>query len=340
MKELNETKSLLDIYDGNKTYLHFSRNLFPYNGLKYLLEKRYGIKPITNAWLKTYELLWSIKDSLPVEGTYKAFFNANAPGASTLAAKYFFKQQTKLDFDWVASSYMGGDTTLDDTYGLIKSNKEKWLMNDTNNGDVRSVANLEDFVDRVGKIDLYFSDIAIDIGNDYSNEELMEMHEVLGQNITGLCTLATGGTMIVKQRSFLLPFNVWMISYMSNLFEQFEIHKPTTSRSYNSEVYLVGTGFMGLTEDRCVFLKDLLHNFSRDKAYKLITKVDNKSIHYISKAATALVCQQKTAIVTCIDSYKKHHSNLAEFYDSITTNMSITRMKFIREHGIVAIKNK
>jgi 23S rRNA U2552 (ribose-2'-O)-methylase RlmE/FtsJ len=338
MGELNEAKSLLDVYDGNKVYFQFSRKIFPYNGLKYLLEKRYGIKPITNAWLKTYELLCNIKDLLPKEGEYRVFFNANAPGASTLAAQYFFEQHTKLDFDWVASSYMGGETTLDDTYDLIKNNRKKWLMNKKNNGDVRIVANVEDFAKRVGKIDLYFSDIGVNIGNNYANEELIEIHEVFGQNVIGLCTLAVGGIMIVKQRSFLLPFNVWMISYMSNLFDKFEIHKPLTSRSYNSEVYLIGIGFHGLSLEQNGFLKELLHNFSQEKAHKLMTNIDKRSISYIAKIATTLVHRQKEAITTCVNLYQRHYNKLKEFHDSINTDLSITRMDFIRKHHIVSLR--
>jgi cap2 methyltransferase len=338
MTELNEVKSLIDVYDGNKTYFQFSRNIFPYHGLKYLLEKRYGIKPITNAWLKTYELLYTIKDQLPKEGDFKVFFNANAPGASTLAAQYFFDQHTKLNFDWVASSYMDGHNTLEDTYDLIKNNREKWLMNDKNNGDVRNVFNVDDCTDRVGNIGLYFSDIAIDIGTDYSNEEMMEMHEVFGQNVTGLCTLAPGGIMIVKQRSFLLPFNIWMIAYMSRLFDKFEIHKPTTSRSYNSEVYLVGIGFKGLAPDQRLFLKITLQTFTKEHANRLIEHIDKKTLSRITRAATDLVHRQKDAITTCINTYEKNYNKLPEFYNNLSMGLSITRMNYIRMYKLVPKK--
>ena len=37
--------------------------------------------------------------------------------------------------------------------------------------------------------DVYFSDIAIDVGTNYNEEELLESKQVLGQNITGLMCL-------------------------------------------------------------------------------------------------------------------------------------------------------
>lgn len=324
-KEINETKNKLDKYQKDGRYTYFSRQIIPQNGLKAIIESKFMQKYVTNAWLKTFELLSEVQEYMPLSGDYKVFFNANAPGASTLAAEYFFKIRTNLNFDWFASSYMDGSGTLQDDYGLIKNNRDKWLMNEENNGDVRSVANLENLCKRLGSnsIDLYFSDIAIDIGNDYNNEEYLERHEVFGQNVTGLCLLKKGGIMITKQRSFYKPFSIWMISFMSKLFDKFEIHKPTTSRPYNSEVYLVGIGYKGMSIVQRDYMVGLL---GKDDIH---TVVCNNSIF---RACYELTKRQKDSIDNCIELYKKHKKNIDGYKRSIYGNHKMINLMFINKY--------
>lgn len=342
--KLNMAKDLLNKYEGDKRYFKFSRKIFPFNDMKYHLQEDYGLSFITNAWLKTYELLSTIKDSLPIEmnESYKIFFNANAPGASTIAAEYFFQHQTQLNLDWVASSYMDGEETLDDQYGLIVRYREKWLMDETNNGDVRDISNIEDFVTKINKkfnrkVDLYFSDIAINIGNDYNNEERLEVKEVFGQNITGLMTLRIGGIMIVKQRSFLLPLNMWMISFMSQFFNTFNIHKPITSRSYNSEVYLVGIGFKGMHSEDADFLVHILNNLDEEMIDTFPSSPFKSSVIQLYHAAARITDIQCMALQACVGHYETHKNKMAQFYSHIHAALCKSRTQFIKDHNIVAV---
>ena len=110
---LNDAKKKLDKYEKDKFYHSFVRNLYPYGKFKYIIQRRLKIPYITNAWLKTYQLLYTMRDMFPFGGTYTAFFNANAPGASSHAAEYFFRRHTHIRFKWVASTYVGGDGVLD-----------------------------------------------------------------------------------------------------------------------------------------------------------------------------------------------------------------------------------
>lgn len=68
----------------------------------------------------------------------------------------------------------------------------------------------------------------------------------LGCAIAGFMTLKPGGTFIAKQYTFFQTESWQLIIYYASLFETFRICKPITSRPYNSEIYLVGTGFKGL----------------------------------------------------------------------------------------------
>ena len=58
--------------------------------------------------------------------------------------------------------------------------------------------------------------------------------------------LAPGGSFCTKQYTYFSPLNTSLIILLSNLFKEFYIIKPETSRPTNSEIYLLGKGYIGL----------------------------------------------------------------------------------------------
>lgn len=341
-KKLQNTVSKLDKYENDKQFNAFMRNLYPYDKFKYIIQKQLHIPYATNAWIKTYQLFYKIKDSLIKESNIRAFYNANAPGASSHAGDYFFNHiLPAMPYQWVASSYIGGDGTLEDSYGLIKLHRNKWLMDDKNNGDVTKVANLLNFKEKIYKkfdkklANLYFSDIAVDVKGDYQNEELLELKEVYGQNLCALITLDKGGIMIVKQRSFLLPFNVWMITALSKMFKKFSIHKPSTSRSFNSEVYLVGIDYKGITNEQQVFMFNVLENFNKYKnGMVLPTPISLNIVKQVYESADLLTNRQIDALIICIQTYEKYKGNMSDFTSFLLKSQNLLRDEFIHNYNL------
>jgi hypothetical protein len=257
--ELNRTKRYMDNIPSKKLML-LRKILYPYHGIP----RKLKIKNVTNAWLKTYEML--LKENV-VNRTnkYTIFFNANAPGTSSMAFEYYMSLHHKdIEYEWVASSLIGNEA-LTDTYGIIANTKEKWLMDDNNDGDVTKLGNILDFEKKIKDkfnrgVDLYFSDIGIET-KDYDREEHNEIKLVYCQNIIALMTMRRGGSMITKQRNFMTPFNLSMISFLSTLFSEFKIVKPETSRQLNSEIYLVGKNFNGISDSTKNMIFHILNNY-------------------------------------------------------------------------------
>jgi 23S rRNA U2552 (ribose-2'-O)-methylase RlmE/FtsJ len=231
----------------------------------YNIPKRIKANYVTNAWLKTYEML-KVENIIHKTNKFTAFFNANAPGTSSMAFEHFMKNNHRdIEYDWVASSLIG-DGALTDTYGIIEATRERWLMDKNNNGDVTVVKNILDFSEKIYTkynrgVDLYFSDIGKET-TDYDREEHNEIKEVYGQVVTALMTMRRGGTMITKQRNFMTPFNLSMISLLSTLFAEFKVVKPETSRQLNSEIYLIGKNFFGVTGEIKNKLFHTLNNYT------------------------------------------------------------------------------
>ena len=231
------------------------------------------------------------KDALLI----RAFCNAELPGAFLIALNLYVRtlSATKtVDFEWLASSYMPKSresqkdaTILDDAYGIYTKNRDHWLMGPQPNamppgeppvdGDVTNssvVAALSDAIHKKfpailatdGSIlihsgaTLYTSDAGIDVTSDYNKQEESTVLLNFGQVVCGLLSLTLGGVLVTKQYTFFTKFNRELIALLSNLFDCLKIVKPLTSRPANSEIYLIGTGFRGVSRALADDLLDTL----------------------------------------------------------------------------------
>ena len=79
--------------------------------------------------------------------------------------------------------------------------------------------------------------------------------------------MAVGGHFVTKQFTFVTPFSRSLIAIVASLFDETYITKPKTSRPTNSEVYLVGKGFKGISPELAKALLD------RCEAYKTLDKL-------------------------------------------------------------------
>jgi hypothetical protein len=274
---LNTQKSRLDIYhemsarDGQvrKQMGELIGVFDTYKHLKFHIEKAAGAWPVTNAWMKYWEIYIEY-DIVPnhVDHTFTAFFNAELPGASLCALNHYMKtMRPTMKFEWWASSLAPGESTgdgsaLGDTYGLYAANRSRWLMSSTNNGDATVLDNLLDFERRVGPtVDLYSHDAGISVSDDFNNQELANAKLHLGCAIAGFMTLRIGGAFIAKQYTCFETFTWNLILIYSLMFDEFYLCKPLTSRPYNSEIYLVGKGFRGFDSEIRRVLIDRLADF-------------------------------------------------------------------------------
>ena len=256
---LNEEKDSIDRFH------HYDRHLEAYYGKVTKLYDRFAFfknnkdvfKPyyrVSNAWLKCWEMIHAFSLIPAVANDYNVFCNAEFPGSFIFAIHHYIQTKTQIKkYEWVASSlWPGARGILEDSYGLYrKYQKEgRWLMDGVNrSGDVMDPTMmtylLEEFPRRHA-IDLYTSDIGIALRSDeFSDQEELETPLNLGQIVHGLCTLREGGAMVCKMFECFTPFNMTLLYIVSGMFRQFYITKPATSRPANSEIYVVGKGFLG-----------------------------------------------------------------------------------------------
>ena len=294
-KKLGEAKDELYAIP-DTVFISLTNRLDSYARLRSLVQKTYNMEHATNAALKMYEMINQLELLMP-DGkcvpVVNVFCNAELPGAFIIAINHFMRTKCmSSDFDWVASSYLpaaamqaGDKTILEDRYKIYEKNRLHWLMGPAPNalpeGEPPVTGDVTDpqVINALGNAthqrfsandgaNLYTSDVGIEI----PKEELDRQEELTafvnyGQIVTGLLSLAIGGTMITKQFTFYTPFSRSLIAIVASLFDETYITKPKTSRPTNSEIYLVGKGFKGISRELATALLD------RAEAYKTLDKL-------------------------------------------------------------------
>ncbi len=236
---------------------------------------------VSNATLKMLELLaiWPLLPPPALGADIRAFFNAELPGAFVLATHHAVRTtRPTAIFRWLASSYVpegtplsasggppsdrnpAGPRALGDQYAVWREHRENWLMGPACNGDLTKpsvVCALANAVhDRyppkacsTSGATLYTSDAGLDVSCDYNNQETITALLNFGQAICGLLSLAVGGAYATKMYTFFTPFSRGLIALVASYFEEAAVVKPLASRPVNSEVYLVGRGFRGISPE-------------------------------------------------------------------------------------------
>ena len=244
--------------------------------------------------------------------------------------------KTTPDFDWVGSSYYpeaaakAGDLTiLGDKYGFYTNNRTNWLIGPKPNalpadvsdttGDLMNGAVVVTLANAVharfettGGATLATSDAGIDVSEDYSNQECDTSLLNYGQIIAAILSLAPGGHMVTKQYTFNRPFSRSLIALVSLLFDESYVVKPVTSRPGNSEVYIVGKGFLGIEKSLAEELVQRFSVYSGNpsapcKYAPLFNPEDYKAIDQeLLKAATKIHTEQQ---VEFLNEFNEYHEN-------------------------------
>jgi hypothetical protein len=261
--------------DKNKEeyYMKVTNILDQFADFRRRLKRQVSMPYITNAFLKCWEMIQDFK-LIPYDhmDNYRVFCNAEFPGAFIFAIHHYMSTSTISPlFEWYGNSlWPGSDNTgniLGDEFGLYKKYRQNWLMDSTDHiGDVTDIKTIDHIYDKIGEsVDLYTSDIGIGLNiENFNDQEEVETSLNLGQIICGLVSLKKGGHLVCKMFMFFTPFNISLLYVLNDMFSEFYISKPVTSRPGNSEIYIIGKGYKGydVTKEKINKLKEFLVLFS------------------------------------------------------------------------------
>jgi DNA-directed RNA polymerase II subunit RPB2 len=372
LQKLNAAKTLLDAIPPND-YKNINQTLDLYRNLRNTMSKKYNMFDATNASLKMYELLMrmNLVDCQNLaDNALNSFSNAELPGAFIIAINYYLKSKCPgKKFNWLASSYLptaaaavGNVTILEDKFKLYAMNRDRWLMGPRPNalptgmdditGDVtdpNTVITLgigvkSRFINTEGAL-LYTSDAGIDVTADYLGQEDNTSAINYGQIISGLLSLAPGGNFVTKQYTYFSPFSRSLIALVSAFFEETYITKPATSRPGNSEIYLVGKGFKGMSSEMIEALTERGELFKTlgvnpTTLGSLVTQdiLDSVDPTLYKIADEFFMNIQINFINEYVNVYKKYGDRMDILENSVEKLIKEAEQNWLAENGVIAIK--
>ena len=108
-------------------------------------------------------------------------------------------------------------------------------------GDLYNVENIKYFAKLFSekKADLVTGDGGFDFSDDYSNQEVLAFRLIFCEIVAGLSILKRGGNMVIKLFDLFHFASIDIVYILAYYFDKLHIVKPFTSRSANSEKYIV-----------------------------------------------------------------------------------------------------
>ncbi|XP_048403130.2 cap-specific mRNA (nucleoside-2'-O-)-methyltransferase 2 isoform X1 [Stegostoma tigrinum] len=210
----------------------------------------------TQAWCKFHEILCTFS-LLPLEALQNGELNSvhlcEAPGAFIASLNHYLKSnRIPCDWNWIASTlnpyYEGNDTgmmIMDDR--LIAATLPWWYFGPDNTGDIMAhdcLQGLKELTQNV-KVHLVTADGSFDCQDNPGEQETLVSPLHYCETIAALTLLSPKGSYVLKMFTLFERSSVCLLYLLNCCFCEVSVFKPGTSKSGNSEVYVVCLRFKG-----------------------------------------------------------------------------------------------
>ena len=148
-------------------------------------------------------------------------------------------------------------------------------------GDLYNVENIKHYANlfKDEKADIVTGDGGFDFSDDYSNQEILAFRLIFCEVVTGLSILKQGGNMIIKLFDLFHHASIDLLYILSFYFKNLHIIKPFTSRSANSEKYIICKSFSGISTDDLNNLYNIVDELVIiSKQHKYVRRIINNEI--------------------------------------------------------------
>lgn len=205
-------------------------------------------KPLSRSFFKMVELIHLFYLNKYENASIQSFHLAEGPGGFIEA---FSKERNNPKDKHI------GMTLLDDENNLnIPSwKKSNVFLNNhpnihiengcDNTGNILSIENFTHVVEKYGSsMDFITADGGFDFSNDFDNQEINIGNLLYGQVVYALCLQKKHGNFVLKIFDAFFEHTAHILYILSSFYENVYITKPNTSRSANSEKYIICKGFL------------------------------------------------------------------------------------------------
>ncbi|XP_056268546.1 cap-specific mRNA (nucleoside-2'-O-)-methyltransferase 2 [Pseudoliparis swirei] len=228
----------------------------------------------TQAWCKFYEILGTF-NLLPEEALRNGELNTvhlcEAPGAFITALNHYIKtsETTRYcDWSWAANTLNpyheanGGSATIFDDR-LVANTLPWWFFGSDNTGNImtqKHLLELQAFVANMRRVDVVTADGSFDCQEKPDEQEALVASLHYCEVTAALLLLSPGGSFVLKMFTLYEHSSICLLYLLACCFHSVSVFKPATSKSGNSEVYVVCLNYDGKETARPLLSK-LIRNY-------------------------------------------------------------------------------
>nr|CAH7760826.1 unnamed protein product [Callosobruchus chinensis] len=199
---------------------------------------------------------------------------------------------------------------------FLRYTLSNWNFGEDFLGDICSKSNYEHLVNHPfckQKVMLVTADGSIDCMKDPGEQERHVEHLHLCETLTALHILGIGGSFVLKVFTMFEDSTICLIYLLTCIFEKVTVFKPCTSKSGNSEVYIINLGFKGI-DCTSELYQDLLQCYANKKIYKTksmfnLEQLPGEFLTDIQKCSEFFMKKQMSTILDNIYHYEHRTSD-------------------------------
>ncbi|KRT79491.1 hypothetical protein AMK59_6577 [Oryctes borbonicus] len=344
--ELNTVKAQLNDFDLEEWSNHTksrdpSRSII--NNIKYT----YKAELVTQAWCKFYECV----SEFPVISTkvidqrmLNSVHLCEAPGAFICALNHFLQTQiTKIEWNWIGSTlnpYYEGNSEMIPDDRFIRHTSKNWYFGLDLTGDITKFYNSEALVDLVKakmKVQLVTADGSINCMENPGDQERLVEYLHYCEAMTALQILETGGSLVIKIFTIFEESTICLMYLLNCCFEKVYVFKPCTSKSGNSELYVICLNYMPISDS---LMSALLTPYIEGKLEKSMFSLNHISYSFldqIHKCARFFMDKQIQVINENIKYFRNMDYEQKKLIADLTNNVVNC---FFKKYKILTLSNE
>ncbi|KAK9694391.1 FtsJ-like methyltransferase [Popillia japonica] len=256
--ELNGVKAQLNEFDIAEWSNH-TKHRDPSTSIISTIKLNFKAELVTQAWCKFYECLseFSVISKNSIEqGMLNSVHICEAPGAFICALNHYIKTQIpEIEWDWLGTTlnpYYEGNPEMIPDDRLIRHTYKNWYFGSDLTGDITKYYNFQALVGlvktKMKQVHLVTADGSIDCMCNPGDQERLVEYLHYCEVMIALHILETGGSLVIKIFTMFEESTICLMYLLNYCFEKVHIFKPCTSKSGNSELYVICLNYTPMSE--------------------------------------------------------------------------------------------
>ena len=344
---LIDYKNKIDTLEDNKLWDNAKKLSNNYE-LIYLPNKKFKYdsiskyEPLSRAYFKLFELLVDF-NLIESKNPLKISSLAEGPGGFIEATINYRKRFNKIKDKINAITLYSSNKDIpgwNKSKNFLKKNSNVYVSYGADNtGDLYNIENILEYVKLFDHdADFITADGGFDFSYNFNKQEQLSYRILLCEIVTALSIQKIGGSFVCKFFDMYTEITQSLIYLLFSTYKEVYITKPNTSRTANSEKYIVCKGFLGINKDYLNKLYILVKNFDYvNKNNMFVNKLfdynfNSKFIYNIKSINTNFFTNQIQSITNTLKLIKNNSINI-EFNDNIK-KQTILAFKWCKHYKV------